>query len=118
MTFFASILLSVASLNAQANDSTKTDNKTGVFTLLEGNCHEDGCTFTFRGEKGDTVYVHGLPETPLIKFVDNDYGGRDVLTSCTNKKYVLNYKIEMVYFEPADATNPEMVVTAVSMFIE
>lgn len=106
----------VTNINAQTQ-SAKTRQTatsiTGVFTLISGNCSEDGCTYTFKNDRGKKVYASIIPET-VVQFNDMEFG-REIKKEFLNKKYSLKYSIKKVYHEESNSSSEEMIISEMTL---
>lgn len=117
-------LIIAGSMNAQTKSTNskttqpamqKTTVASGeIFTLISGNCHEDGCTFTFKNSKGKEVYTSKIPDK-VVEFSDTEEGGSEVQMKYLNKKYAVKYKTGKRFHEPSNSYNIEMMITEMKM---
>ena len=99
----------------QFNEINSSYDFTKKFTLVSGDCHDDGCTFAFQNsDEGETQYASQLPENS-VKFENTEEGGTTVQKKFLNKQYLIKYHLKKVFHEESNSASLEMLISEMKM---
>ncbi len=80
------------------------------FTLISGNCFDDGCSFELLSSSGEMFFVSQLSDNFDHQMIESEEGGITLSSEFINKKFSVIYEIRIVYDEPSNTYSEQMIV--------